>query len=75
MAAPIAALKVIKVARRMTPVAMEAYRRWNALSPAEKERYKARARGYAAKGQAFGREAFLRAEQLQKQNQQRKKKS
>ena len=72
MAAPIAALKVIKVARRMAPVAAEAYRRWNALSPAEKERYRQRARQYAARGQAIGREAFLRAEKLQQARKKRR---
>lgn len=71
MAAPVAALRVIKVARRMAPVAAEAYRRWNALSPAEKERYKKRARDAAARGQAIGREAFARTAKLQ---QARKKK-
>jgi hypothetical protein len=29
---------------------MEAYRRWQALSPEEKERYKRQARGYADRG-------------------------
>ena len=56
-------LRVIRVARRVAPVAAEAYRRWNSLSPAEKERYKQRARTYAARGQAIGREALARAEQ------------
>ena len=65
-------LRVIKVARRLAPVAAEAYRRWNALSPEEKERYKARARQYAARGQDVGRQALLRAERLQ-QEQRRKK--
>ena len=74
MAAPIAALRAIKVARRMAPVAAEAYRRWNNLSPAEKERYKQRARDAAARGQAWGREALLRAEQMQKHQQQQRKK-
>ena len=39
-----------RYARRITPLAMEAYRRWQALSPEEKERYKDRARGYADRG-------------------------
>jgi hypothetical protein len=69
--AVVGGLRVIKVARRVAPVAAEAYRRWNNLSPAEKERYKKRAREYAARGQAIGREAFVRAEKLQ---QARKKK-
>jgi hypothetical protein len=64
-------MRVIKVARRMTPVAIEAYRRWNNLPPEERERYKARAREYAARGQVIGREALARAERMQQQ--QRKK--
>ena len=66
-------LRVIKVARRLAPVAAEAYRRWNQLSPEEKERYKARARQYAARGQAIGLEALQRAERIQQQQQRKKK--
>ena len=55
-------MRVVKVARRVAPVAAEAYRRWQALSPAEKERYKQRARAVAARGQQIGREALARAE-------------
>jgi hypothetical protein len=64
-------LRVIKVARRLAPVAAEAYRRWNALTPEEKERYKARARQYAARGQAIGRQAFAQAEQQRKRGKRR----
>lgn len=64
-------LRVIKVARRVAPVAAEAYRRWNQLPAHEKERYKARAREYAARGQALGREALLRAERMQQQRNKR----
>jgi hypothetical protein len=59
-------LKVVKVARRVAPLAAEAYRRWNALTPAEKERYRQRARAAAARGQAIGREALARAEAQRK---------
>ena len=58
-------LRVVKVARRVAPLAAEAYRRWNALTPAEKERYRQRARQYAERGQAIGREAWVRAGKLQ----------
>ena len=34
-------------ARRLWPYVLMAWKRWQALSPAEKERYKARARDYA----------------------------
>jgi hypothetical protein len=32
----------VRGAKRLAPVVMEAYRRWDRLSPAEKERYKER---------------------------------
>jgi hypothetical protein len=63
MPAPIAIYKAVKTARRVAPLAAEAYRRWNRLSPAEKERYKAQARMYAQRGQDIGREAIRRAEE------------
>jgi hypothetical protein len=34
----------VRGAKRLTPVAMEAYRRWDRLTPAEKERHKERVR-------------------------------
>jgi hypothetical protein len=33
--------------RRLWPLALEAWRRWDNLSPQQKESYKRRARGYA----------------------------
>ena len=72
MAAPVAALRAVKTARRVAPIAAEAYRRWNALTPAEKERYKQRARDAAARGQAIGREAYARAVKLQQQRRKRR---
>jgi hypothetical protein len=51
-------LRVIKVARRVAPVAAEMYRRWNNLSPAEKERYKKRAREYGERGRDAGLQMF-----------------
>lgn len=71
MAAPVAVYRAVRTARRLAPVAAEAYRRWNALSDEEKERYKQRARTYAARGQAIGRDAIARA---QSQQQSRRKK-
>ena len=62
MAAPLVIYRVARTARRVAPLAAEAYRRWNALSPAEKERYKQQARTYARRGQDIGREALKRAE-------------
>jgi hypothetical protein len=34
----------VRVARRAAPLALEAYRRWDRLTPAEKERYKKKVR-------------------------------
>ena len=62
MAAPVAIYKAVRTARRVAPVAAEAYRRWNALSDEEKDRYKQRARTYAARGQAIGRDALARVQ-------------
>jgi hypothetical protein len=73
MAAPVAVYKAARMARRVAPVAAEAYRRWNALSPEEKERYKQRARGYAQRGQEIGRDAIARAQHARAQQQKRKK--
>ncbi len=50
MAAPIVVWRAAKMARRVAPLAAEAYRRWNALPPAEKERYKQRARAAGERG-------------------------
>jgi hypothetical protein len=36
--------------RRMWPFVLMAWERWQKLSPAEKERYKRRARDYAGRG-------------------------
>jgi hypothetical protein len=38
--------------RRVWPFVLMAWERWQALSPAEKERYKARARDYADRGRS-----------------------
>ena len=50
MPSPLVARRALRSARRMAPVAMELYRRWQTLSPEEKERYKRQARGYADRG-------------------------
>ncbi len=39
--------RAARLARRAWPVALEAWRRWDRLSDAEKERYKRQARAYA----------------------------
>lgn len=38
--------------RRAWPVVLMAYQRWQALSPAEKERYRRQAREYAQRGRS-----------------------
>jgi hypothetical protein len=42
--------RAVHGARRLWPFVLMAWERWQALSPAEKERYKARARDYAGRG-------------------------
>ena len=39
-----------RLARRLYPVALGAWQRWQSLSPEEKERYRQRAREYARRG-------------------------
>ncbi len=68
--AVVGGMKVIKVARRVAPIAAEMYRRWNNLSPAEKERYKKRARMYGERGRDAGLQLFAL---LQQQQQRRKR--
>jgi hypothetical protein len=41
---------VPRAARRLWPVVLMGWERWQALSPQERERYKRRAREYAARG-------------------------
>jgi hypothetical protein len=52
MAVPVVAARAARAARRLAPFALEAYRRWDKLSPEEKERYRQRAREYAERGRA-----------------------
>jgi hypothetical protein len=47
-------------ARRLYPLVLVAYRRWDQLSDAEKERYKRQARRYAAQAAGYAREAASR---------------
>jgi hypothetical protein len=42
--------RVRNAARRMWPVALEAWRRWDQLPPKQKERYKRQASEYAGRG-------------------------
>ena len=41
----------VRAAKRAWPVVLGAYKRWEALSPAEKERYRQMATKYARRGQ------------------------
>jgi hypothetical protein len=41
---------VVRTAKRVWPVALEAWRRWDRLSPAEKERYRRMAGDYTKRG-------------------------
>ena len=71
MAAPLAAARAVKIARRVGPIAIEVYRRWDNLPPAEKERYKRRARQYGERGRDAGLQLFAL---IQEQRQRRLKK-
>jgi hypothetical protein len=53
MPGPFVVWQAARRARRLYPVAMMAYQRWQQMSPEEKERYKQRAREYAERGRAF----------------------
>ena len=46
MASSLAAQRAARAARRLAPIAIEAYRRWERLTPEEKERYRERMRLY-----------------------------
>ena len=46
----LAARRAMRLARRLYPVALAAYRRWQSLTPEEKERYRRQAREYANRG-------------------------
>jgi hypothetical protein len=53
MPSPFAGTAAARMARRVAlPLAKQAYRRWQALTPEEKERYRALARDYARKGRS-----------------------
>jgi hypothetical protein len=42
--------RAVRAARRIAPLALEAWRRWERLPEEEKERYRQRARGAATRG-------------------------
>jgi len=44
--------RAVTTGRRAWPVLLMAYERWQALSPAEKERYRRQAREYADRGRS-----------------------
>lgn len=60
--------RAYKAARRVYPLAVAAYHRWDSLSDEEKERYKAQAKryanqaaGYAGQAAHYARDAASRA--------------
>jgi hypothetical protein len=58
---PLVIGRLARAARRAYPLARAAYRRWERLSPEEKERYKRQARQYAERGRDAGRKAVEQA--------------
>lgn len=56
--------RAARLARRLYPVALAAYRRWQSLTPEEKERYRRLVRDYAERGRGVaqrGRDTARRA--------------
>jgi hypothetical protein len=51
------ARRAVRVAKRLYPLALAAYRQWDRLSPQEKERYKRQARQYAEQSAGYARKA------------------
>jgi hypothetical protein len=51
------ARRAVRVAKRIYPLAIAAYRQWDRLSPQEKERYKQQARRYADQSATYARRA------------------
>jgi hypothetical protein len=51
------ARRALRIAKRLYPLGIAAYRRWDKLSPKEKERYKRQARDYAQQSAAAARQA------------------
>ena len=49
------ARRAARMARRLYPLALAAYHRWDRLSPQEKERYKSQARQYAEQSAHYAR--------------------
>jgi hypothetical protein len=51
------ARRAVRMAKMLYPLALAAYRRWDQLSPQEKERYKRQARYYAEQSAHYARQA------------------
>jgi hypothetical protein len=49
--------RAYKAAKRLYPLALAAYRRWDQLSDAEKEQYRQRARLYSQQAVTYARQA------------------
>jgi hypothetical protein len=49
--------RAYKTAKRLYPLALAAYRRWDTLSDEEKERYKEQAKRYSRQAVAYARDA------------------
>jgi len=60
MPGPLAAASAAKMARRMAPLAVEAYRRYQRMTPEEKERYRQRAKSAADRGRSAFEQAQAR---------------
>lgn len=60
MPAPLVVMRAAKMARRAAPLAIQAKRWWDNLSPQEKERYRRQARAYGDRGRRMVEQAYRR---------------
>jgi hypothetical protein len=50
--------RAYKTARRLLPLAIAAYRRWDELSEEEKERYRQQAKRYSRQAYTYSKQAY-----------------
>ena len=58
--------RAARTARRLYPLLVAAYHRWDQMSDAEKEHYKRQAQKYASQAAALARDAASRVQQRRK---------
>jgi hypothetical protein len=63
MGGPYATRRTLRVAKRLYPLMLAAYHRWDQLTPKQKEQYKRQAKRYAEQGAGYARQAAGSARQ------------